>query len=124
MNNKAFLRTMEMIFAAVITFVFISFVIPKAATVPEENKLSLLSIMAKDDNFRNCIISQNSDCIESKVREFIPEQYEFVYDVSEIPYSIMIGLPKKEIFVDSYFFSGNATAYKPIILKIYYWRKE
>lgn len=124
MRKKAYLRTLEMAVAALLTFIFVSYVIPKAPTVPEEKKAQIVSVLAQNDDFKNCIVSDNFDCIEKMLDEFMPEQYEFVYDLSESPFTIRAGLPKKRIFVDSFFFSGNSSVYKPRMIKVYYWRKE
>ncbi len=118
MRKKAYLRTLEMALAALLTFIFVSYVIPRAATVPEEKKIQIVSILAQNDDFKNCIVSDDFDCIEEMLNEFVPEQYEFVYDISESPFTIRGNLPKKRIFIDSFFFSGNSTIYKPMMIKV------
>ncbi len=124
MNRKAFMKTIEVGIAIVLTYLFLILITPKQVpTASRERIAETLSILQQNDDFRNCVISENGTCVDSNIRLFLQASFDYVYSVSSDPNYVPSGLPQKRIFVDSIFISGNTTLYKPKIFKVYYWTR-
>jgi len=124
MKKKAYLRTIEVAIAIIITFAVAYFIFPKTPTPQEDAMLSILPVLEQKEEFRNCVIALNYSCTESFLREYVPPNYEFSYDIVENPDTVHANLPAKRINTESVYISGNISLYSPKIIRLYYWRKE
>lgn len=124
MNKKAYLRTIEVTVAILMTFVVAYFIFPRSVTPSEDAKISVLSVLEQKQEFRDCVTGLNYSCTEQYLRDYVPSNYDFVYDITEDPGAGHANLPEKQIYTESLFISGNINLYSPKIIKLYYWRKE
>jgi len=121
-NKKAYLRTLEVFFAFLATFIFVIYVVPTYVTggIPAES-INLLTPLAND--VRDC---NNESCVESIIINFDPDfarRYDYKINISSDLNAIVTGLPRKNIYTDSVYISGNITNYEPKIIRLYYWEK-
>ena len=83
MNKKAYTRTIEVLIAVIITMLFIYFVFPKSQTPTEQASLGILKVLENNPTFRNCAISTEYSCVKSYLKDYVPKNYEYVFDISE-----------------------------------------
>ena len=122
-NKKAYVRTIEALAAIIITFLFIAYVVPKHSTAGvRESNIELLQFLEKNDDFRNCVFDEDEECASLIIEEYLDSKYDFEVSISNNPNFVKLGLPDKEIFVDSIYIAGSNTLYKPLIVKLYYWK--
>lgn len=121
-GKKGFMRTVEILVAVIITFMFIIFVIPKYIEFQREGPdLEILRILEDDDEFRGCVLEEDRACVNSKINDTIPMRYDYNFDVSEDPGVGRYDLPEKHIYVETTYIAGNETTYTPKTVKLYYW---
>ena len=123
MRKKAYMRTIEVAFAIILTFVVAYFVMPRSATPQEDARISILPVLEQKPEFRNCVIAPDFNCADTLLREFVPSNYDFAFDITENPNTPHAGLPAKSINTESAYIAGNTSLYSPKIVRLYYWRK-
>ena len=124
MVKKAFIRTLEVLVAIVITFIFVIYIIPK--NIPDQSKqeeLQLLAKLSQNPDFRTCAINEDQACIKTFIDANIPKKYDYKISISKNPNDSPPELPLKQTFTDSLLISGTIEDYNPIIIKLYYWLK-
>lgn len=121
MNKKAFLRTVEVAVAVIITFLIAYSIFPESTTPQKTESLGILYVLEQNPDFRYCVASLNYTCVEGFFEEFLPENYEFAYDITENPEQKHANLPEKDVFSESVYITGTINLYKPKIVKLYYW---
>ena len=122
-SKNAFMKTLEVAIAIVMTFVFLTVFIPQYNTAQSRlQNEDVLSVLAKSPDFRACVISENISCINSSLSIAL-EKYDYAINISKSANDRVSGLPDKRIFSESIFIAGNSTLYEPRILRIYYWGK-
>ncbi|MFH0876214.1 MAG: hypothetical protein V1859_09830 [archaeon] len=128
MNKKAYLKTIEVIAAAIITTVFLLVFIPQqsALNAPEYGPQAL-DKLTKSNYFRNyaterfgCIYSNETSAIAQLVSNYVGPDYDFTLCIG---YKGNI-IASQGVFVDSYFLAGNETNYSPKTLWLYTWVKK
>ncbi|MBW3023141.1 hypothetical protein KY308_03490 [Candidatus Woesearchaeota archaeon] len=124
MNKKSYLRTIEVMIAILVTFLFVYFVFPKSQTPQENEQITVLKVLENNPDFRNCILGVEYGCVENYLKDYVPPNYDFVFDISEDVDVFRPNLPEKNINTETIYISGNTTEYSPKLLKLYYWRKE
>ena len=123
-SKKAFMKTLEVAIAVVMTFVFLTVFIPQYNTAQSRlQNEAVLSVLAKNAEFRACVISENISCINSSLSMAL-EKYDYAINISKSPNDPATSLPQKRIFSESILIAGNSTLYEPKILRIYYWAKR
>ena len=73
LNRKGFFKTLEVVIAIVLTFLFISYFIPYFTTTESAKKpeLNVLGRLSLNEGFRSCAIGEDSSCIEISGKRFI-----------------------------------------------------
>jgi hypothetical protein len=123
-GKQAYLRTLEAIIAVFITFLFLIYISPeRSISAAREENLYIMPVLAKNLAFRNCVLSQNVSCINSTIDDNLPNQYNYLFNLSSDPNLAVSGLPTKRVFADSAFVTGNSTQHKPLIVRLYYWSR-
>jgi len=118
MNKKAFTKTLEVILAIALTFLFITFIIKPYVPKIQEAAADYLSELSDDPVFRNCVLAEDAACINSSLRTTIPTKYIYTFSINITNAT----LPKdRDIFVNSLFVAANLTYYQPKTLWLYYW---
>ena len=122
-NKKAYMRTLEVFMAVLITFIFVIYVVPTyyRERAPETG-INILNSL--EDNLRDCA---NTSCVENAINSFdsdFGKKYNYIINISSDVNTVVSGLPAaKKIFSDSVFIAGNSTSYDPRIIRLYYWYK-
>ncbi len=124
MNRKGFMKILEASAALLLTFLVITFVLPKTVTVTKPNPMSVLGVLEQDKEFRACVVAGNFTCTEYFIAEYLGPKYSFAVDISENINTLRTNLPEKDVYVDSIYISGNITSYAPRMVKVYYWEKR
>ena len=118
MKKKAFTKTMEVILALALTFLFITFIVKPYIPKKQAAVTDYLSELQEDGMFRNCVLAENTACINSSLSTAIPARYTYTFSVN----TTNITLPEdKNIFVNSLFVAGNLTYYNPKTIWLWYW---
>lgn len=117
------MKTLEVAIAVVMTFVFLTVFIPQysAAQSRLQNE-DVLPSLAKNADFRACVISGNISCINSSLSRAL-EKYDYAINISKGVNDRASGLPDKRVFSESMLIAGNSTLYEPRVVRIYYWGK-
>jgi len=123
-NKKAFMKILEASMALLLTFLVITFVLPRMTSPTKPNPLTVLNVLEQDSGFRACVVAGNFTCTENYVSDYLGPRYSFVVDISENVNTIRTNLPEKNVYVDSIYISGNITSYAPRMVKVYYWEKR
>jgi len=123
-NKKAFIRTLEAFFAILITIIFVMFSLPPDAVQNKvKPEMDMMDTLAYDESFRACIFVENYTCVDTILRENIHYGYiNYTFNISS-SYSHQARINRDDVFLKTYFFAANQTAYSPKILKIYYWKE-
>ncbi|MBR9676352.1 hypothetical protein GOV05_05060 [Candidatus Woesearchaeota archaeon] len=125
MNKVAYLRSLEALIAVIITFSFLASTYnPQLTNKNEENKQTLIKLLG-DDEFRNNIFTLVDNCeyktnntLLVNLTKPLLEDYDFVICNRERP-----SLPKKTVFLDSVYITGNITnSLDDGVIKLYYWK--
>lgn len=116
-NKRAMLRTLEAILAFMLTFTFLVYI--SHQNVPAKkplDSLGVLLIVESDDAFRQCVYSNDRDCLSSIAGAYIPNDYEYriVVDDAFFP------TEGQDAVIESLFVATPETKiYKTV--KLYYW---
>jgi len=124
--KKGYLRTLEAVLAIVITFIFLIFIIPNNFSGSKQEKLNILNNLIEENEFRDAIMNMSSECLNKTsgnqandiINPIMGDEWNYYLCKDKKPEE----LPRKEVFVESAFFTGNITDYYPNkIIKLYYW---
>jgi len=124
MNKKAYVRTVEVFIAVLITFIFITFIIPvEQPAVRTKQEINALHLLEEYEHFRSCSMMPDEqlaeNCINATISPFIPKKFDYKLSVSDKT----VELPEKQVYVESLFMAANITHYEPRIIRLYYWLK-
>ena len=122
MVKQGFLRTLEVVIAIAITFIFLTVFIPtnNLAKVRLQN-LDLLSTFDNDEPFRYCVLTENVSCVNSTLSPYL-QLYDYTFNISA-SVNAHTSLPEKRIMAESAFIAGNSSLYSPRIIRLYYWSR-
>lgn len=144
-NKKAFLRTMEVVFAIVIVVGFLLIMIPSMQNRQVQNLADrgFLEQFRYDLEFQQCVLEPTADCfnetigdsmkgfdhviiVTDNVYELVESasQDSFIYgnvDGEYVDVNSSIEFPKKRVFSESFMVAGNETLYDPVTVRIFYW---
>ena len=123
-DKKAFMKTVEVIIAVLVTFAFVISIIPETAVNRNTNPDNFLMGLENNMNFRSCVISEDSTCLDNIISTSIVGYYNYTYSIFDNYLDEpSLNLPQKEINTYSVVVSGNHSLYNPKIFKLYYWTK-
>ena len=107
------------------SFVFVAYFIPRFTPTedPQKQDLNVLPRLEGNEDFRNCVIGEDNDCVKNLISQVIPSGYGYDASISnDVDYE-KTGLPAGNVYIESAFISSNMTIYSTKIVKLYYWRK-
>ena len=118
MNKKAYLRTLEVFIAFMMTFAFLIFIAGsrESATQPERPQLYILQNFEQRPDFRSCVYTLNTTCIEEMLDTSIPTAYGFHVTVNDGTYE-----REENLFIDTLYITGD-TAKDQYVVRLYYWK--
>ncbi len=123
-GKKGILRTLEVVFAIMISFIFLLYVMPQQ-TFKQEEKPSIIPYLLNDYEFRNAVSSNNitkmNERISQRMNILYPD-YNFTVSISSDP-NYILNLNHKTVYSESLFIIGNITSERNHVVRIYYWRK-
>ena len=124
-HKAAVFRTLEALIAIFITFLFLLVFIPQVReNAQPQTPQNVLVSLRENDDFRNCVIQKNQTCLNQLAGKNIEGKYEFLINVSDNPNAIVSGLPpKKRVFANSLYISGNTTNATSTVVRLYFWTK-
>lgn len=123
-GKSGILKTLEAIIALFLTFLILIIFLPPAQVEQTQDIEGFLNILAKDDGFRSCAMSKNSTCLNHSINANLPDNFDFTFNISDRPSTIVGGLPDVEIFSESVYLAGNVTSQSTAILRVFYWNKR
>ena len=123
-GKKGYVRTIEAIIAIFVSFTLLVLLIPtETVTETRREAQDILVVLKNDIDFRNCVQNDDLACINSSIREQLPDSYDFALNISLDEKGQGSGLPDKRVFADSAFLTGNATNSTTKVVRLFYWTK-
>jgi hypothetical protein len=121
MRKQAFMKTVEVFIAILVTFTFVLVVLPKE--VPDINDQSIFRLrnLDVDDDFRNCVLRDDSACINTTIDSVFEGRFLYDYEIYDSGNSPLLVIDEVEVRTYSWFYAGNQTAYNPKTFKLFYW---
>lgn len=120
-SKKAFMKTVEVFIAAMITFTFVIVFIPRDVSVVDDQSSFRLRNLEVDDNFRNCIFASDYTCINSTLDLILGGRFLYDYEIYSNQGEAK-SIPGNNVHIYTWLYAGNYTIYDPTIFKLYYWR--
>ena len=121
-QKKAFMKTVEAFLAIIVAFTFVMFFMPRDTRTVSDQSSFRLQHLERNDDFRDCVILRDDDCIRDGLDEVFEGRYEFdfvVYGLSEPDHDLGHG----DVRSYSWFYAGNRTEYNPTTLRLFYWER-
>ena len=130
MNKKAYIRTLEAVVAILIIYIFTTSLLAKnnvnEASVPKDIELtqeSILKEIQSSEYYRNCILSNNNNCINSLFQSSIKNIYGYNFSICTVSNCVVPATPEKEVYAKSLIVTANLTNYSTTSVNLYIWRK-
>jgi competence protein ComGC len=121
-NKKAYVKTIEMFIAIVMTFIFLVILIPRASQQDKQDVgTGILARLEQRDAFRSCVLLRDNSCLYDLVNNSLPRRYQFDITVSEDPSYKPVLNATENIYTDSVFIAGNDTMYNGTTVRLFYW---
>ncbi|MBT4351322.1 hypothetical protein HOD20_02215 [archaeon] len=125
MKKKSYLKTIEVVLAAIITTIFMLYIMPQfTGSENREKNLLVLKDIKTDDSFRGyvlanegCTYSNENTAINTVIENYLPYAYDYVVCIND-KYQDFEG---ERLFVDTYYMSANLTVFRPKTVRLYYW---
>src|SRR3989344_7066747 len=125
-KKKAYIKTVEIIIAIVLTTIFILVILPKGAERFGTERPTYLTKPESHPDFRSfaaansgCFNSSQSPILTSLIERYLPRQYDYTLCIGTRATS----LPDKDIQIDSVFFAGNISQTNFRTIRLYYWTR-
>jgi hypothetical protein len=121
-GKKAFMKTLEVVIAVVLTMSVLVFAFSRVNLSSDDNlpAVDVLYGLEFNDGFRSCVLSNNLSCVSDFVNNSLPLIYRksFIINITDDINYIPEGLPDKRVHVDSVIIATNSN---PKIVKLFYW---
>ena len=125
MNKKAYLRTLEVVFAVLLTMSVLIYVFSRGNVGSDDvfSNIHVLENLEFNEDFRSCVNSDNITCVSTMVNSSLPLAYRnsFVVSITDDMNFIPENMPDKRVYADSVFIAGSVENYSPRIVKLFYW---
>ena len=123
-NRKAFMRTLEVLAAILLVFIFVLVIIPMHIPASQPGgSLMPLSGIQHDEVFLACLADSNTPCIAQLVQQQLPPSYEGLIVLQKSLSEKQPTLPRQTLSVDTLYTIGNITHANTTIVTVYAWRK-
>jgi hypothetical protein len=118
LGKRGYVATLEAFIAFFITFSFVIFVVHEVATSKALNTPEhILPTLENDQDFRRCVYSGDTGCLDDMVSPYIPAVYDSKVTINEIA---PLQAPD-DVHTESIMMASNTSGeYK--IVKLYYWQ--
>ncbi|OVE74511.1 hypothetical protein BVX95_02260 [archaeon D22] len=123
-GKKGYLRTLEVMIAFIITFGFVLVILQTPVTSQSEEKKHFLIELMDDNGFRSELVKINASCIYKSDNTTLTREIEkyLIEETFAICNDFKPTLPKRSVYVDRAYFTGNVThSMKDPVIKLYYW---
>lgn len=123
-GKKAYLRTLEAMIAVGLTLLFLAMINPWQNDINvRQQKIDILPLLEHNQDFRNCVVSENAACANAIIQNYIPGKYNYTISITTSTSYTPVLPDKKTILADSIYINGNDTFNKQEIVRLYYWVK-
>ena len=119
-HRKGFVKTIEVLIAIIMSFVFLVLIMPADTQVVSKAALGVLLPYENNLHFRNCVLEGNDGCINGYLDSDIPPHLDYKILITEDP-NENLDLPEKKVYAETLYFAGNITNSSTKILKLFYW---
>jgi hypothetical protein len=123
---KAYMKTIEMLLVIIISTIFLLIIIPRQESLRRSELMDIFVNLEENEHFRS-FASENLGCFGSEnmiasdlIEPYLPESYDYYLCIGSTPDL----LPRKDVFTESLFFSGNHTEIQNKVIRLYYWVKD
>ncbi len=127
-TKQGLARTLEVTIAVIFTFLILAFLMPQARvnTEKENNANDVnVNILFYNEQFRSCLLDNNTTCIEHHLQFVIPAHYTYAYVLTPDAVTPPLRSSTEETYTDSeFFFVSNATdpsGFSTYRFILYYW---
>jgi hypothetical protein len=125
MVKQGYVKTAEAVIAIFLSLSILAiFIHPDSTTETRRLPENALAVLRDNVDFRNCVQDNNTACINSTIRDELPNNYDFTFIVAQDAEAAAYNLPEKRIFADSVLLAGNATNSTIRIVRMFYWSKS
>lgn len=126
-DKSGYLKTLEALIAIILTFLFLIFIIPNSLEGSKQENQKTMQNLLTYEGFRNelinltgCVNTTSNNTLSGMISQNLGANYEYHLCKDQKPQN----LPRKEVFAESLFFTGNITDYYDSkIIRLYYWNK-
>lgn len=129
MDKKGFIKTIEAIVAVLLLYIFITAILiqnkPKQASVPLDVKLTQESVLKEVSNsnyYRNCVLRNDKNCVDSLMRKTIGDQYNYTFSLCTATQCSLPITPAKDVYYNSIIIASNFTDYQTTSVNLYIWK--
>jgi len=123
-KKKGVIRTLEMVIAVIITFLFIIFILPGQKKITEQ-KPYIFKDFPYNEDFRNAVLSENYTLVRSFLEERFnasAKNYNFSFIITQNQ-NFSLVLRNRDVFSESLLIYNKTNSSKYKILRVYYWKK-
>ncbi len=126
MDKRGFVKTIEVIFAIVITFIFLVYVVPdRFISRPKEQTFDYLAPLEMNPQFREEVLNRAEGCYTDDnttmtllVDEMVPQAFNYTLCVSEDPFYLGEELPSAKVSANSFVISNSS---ETRVVRLFYW---
>lgn len=129
-NKKAWLRIVESVFAILIIFGAVLFIVSKQnyrqdpSDIVYEKQTKIFDIISKNETLRQLVIDEKKDEIEAEISKFMPASWSFGTCITTITQICSPAIPKdKNVYVKETIIFSTLKDYKPKKLRLFIWMK-
>ena len=123
-GKKAYMRTLEVILAMVLTFAFVLYIMPAPDNTASDASDGILIGLIESGSFREsagnmtgCAYKSDNTTLTRILDGTLPEHVNYAI----CPKGSLPSLPRKKVKAESVYLTGNITAYDARIVRLYYW---
>ena len=98
-GKKAHLRTLEAFLALIMTFTFLTFILPVNTPTVKTDNLDLLDHFSQDQDFRDCIIRDNLTCAKNLIDTVVPSYYNHTLSTSPVSLNVSTNIVSESTII-------------------------
>ena len=130
-NKKAWLRIIEAVFAILIVFGAVMYIVSKQTSAPDrtenvyERADSVLQVISKNETLRQYVLDENKILLESEISKMLPFSWNFsTCIVGNITLICSPTTPRdKDVYVKELLVVSTLQNYRPKKLRLFIWMK-
>lgn len=123
-KKKAYLKTIEVVLAMVLTFSVILYIMPITENTPDQDTKDILLSISQNEEFRQSALSLDTCAYKQanvSITNILDERLRPYLNYSICAQGNIPVLPRKTVNVESLYLMGNITLKNNKIIRLYYW---